>query len=200
MKKLGKQCCSKVKSKVIRRTVAAEAVQTWADKIWGLSEDIEKLKAEETLERELRLADMLTDKSDNMQKHKDAIHGRPAKQWHMTNGSKRQLREKDSERVWKEQDQDVQEASAASAPKKRKEPPTEEEIQAKRRKRARERMVQKKEEAKAEREESEARIRASARKMRRSLRPVKGGEAPKTVAQLMNEKRMKKKEKKKGRH
>jgi len=33
VKQLGKQCCTKVKSKVIKRTVAAEAIQQWVEKI-----------------------------------------------------------------------------------------------------------------------------------------------------------------------
>merc|ERR1712014_88968 len=73
VKKLGRQCCSKVKAKVLKRTVAAEAVKTWADKIAGFEEDIKSIGEEESLEREMRLADILANKSDNLQKYKKDI-------------------------------------------------------------------------------------------------------------------------------
>merc|ERR1712066_594236 len=65
VKKLGRQCCSKVKSKVLKRTIAADAVRTWADKIQDLSDDIKSIVEEESLERELRLADIIAGRSEN---------------------------------------------------------------------------------------------------------------------------------------
>merc|ERR1719487_1202568 len=85
VKQLGKQCCTKVKSKVVKRTVASEAVQTWVDKIKELKADIDLIVQEESLEREERLADLLVSKSDNMQKHKKDISSRPAKTWYLSN-------------------------------------------------------------------------------------------------------------------
>merc|ERR1719389_187419 len=92
VKQLGKQCCTKVKSKVIKRTVATEAVQQWVDKIKGFKDDIDIIVQEESLEREERLADLLVNKSDNMQKHKKDIQSRPAKTWYVTNNEKRELK------------------------------------------------------------------------------------------------------------
>merc|ERR1719145_132796 len=99
VKKLGRQCCSKVKSKVLKRTVAAEAVQQWASKVKGFEDDIEAIRQDESLERELRLADMLSGKSDNMQRHKEEIRARPAKTWIMTNKEKKDLKKADLERA-----------------------------------------------------------------------------------------------------
>merc|ERR1712039_1152410 len=50
VKKLGRQCCTKVKSKVVKRTVASEAVQQWVDKIKDLSDDIAEIIQDESLE------------------------------------------------------------------------------------------------------------------------------------------------------
>merc|ERR1719281_2325957 len=66
VKMLGKQCCTKVKSKVVKRTIAGDSLQTWVDKLKGLSEDVQEIIADEALEREERLADLLVNKSDNL--------------------------------------------------------------------------------------------------------------------------------------
>merc|ERR1719198_1180064 len=99
VKQLGKQCCTKVKSKVVKRTVAAEAIQHWVDKIKELREDIDLIVQEESIEREERLADLLVNKSDNMQKFKKDINSRPAREWYVTNREKRDLKTEDNERV-----------------------------------------------------------------------------------------------------
>merc|ERR1719382_449987 len=99
VKKLGRQCCSKVKSKVLKRTVAAEAVQQWASKIKGFEADIDAIRQDESLERELRLADMLSGKSENMQRHREEIRARPAKTWIMTNREKKDVKKAELERA-----------------------------------------------------------------------------------------------------
>merc|ERR1719203_1092404 len=60
VKKLGKQCCSQVQSKVLKRTVAGDAIDTWSSKIKSLEADVDAIRQDESLERELRLADMLS--------------------------------------------------------------------------------------------------------------------------------------------
>merc|ERR1712203_1313642 len=94
---LGKQCRSKVKSTVLKRTVAPAAVEHWVTKIKDLSEDISAIREDESVERELRLADMYTGKQENMQKHRENIHSRPAKTWYMDNKEKRELKSTDAE-------------------------------------------------------------------------------------------------------
>jgi len=192
VKKLGRQCCSQVKSKVLKRTVAGDAVDTWATKIDGFKEDIEAILEDESLEKEIRLADMLAGKSDNLQKHKAAINGRPAKTWYMTNNEKRKAKQADGERV-REAEATFGEEEENGGGKRRREPsPDGQEVaEAKRRKRAREKHEQRKQEEKAEREQAERRIRASARRSKKSDKPTKGAET--TPAHLRNKQKKKKK-------
>lgn len=174
VKKLGQQCCTKVKSKVLKRSVAAAAVQQWADKIYGLYEDMVAIGWDESLERELRLADNLAGKVDNLHKYKEEIKSRPAKTWIMTNNQKQYLKTADSERVHAEEAVEPDKASAwdpeGPSGKKRKAEPTVEAMEAKRKKRAREKMLERKDQARAEREKSDAKIRASARRSRKAAR------------------------------
>merc|ERR1712039_581061 len=115
VKLLGKQCRSKVKSTVLKRTVAPAAVEQWVEKISGLTDDINAIREDESLERELRLADMYTGKSENTQKPKDDIHSRPAKSWYITNNEKRELRSADAEQRQKESDSAAAAAEADDA-------------------------------------------------------------------------------------
>eukprot|EP00930_Biecheleria_cincta_P020902 TRINITY_DN15605_c0_g1_i3.p1 TRINITY_DN15605_c0_g1~~TRINITY_DN15605_c0_g1_i3.p1 ORF type:complete len:700 (-),score=162.24 TRINITY_DN15605_c0_g1_i3:32-2095(-) len=54
VKELGRQCCTKIKSKVLKRTVAAEAIQHWADKIASFEEDITSIQQDEAVDKEKR--------------------------------------------------------------------------------------------------------------------------------------------------
>lgn len=166
VKKLGKQCCSQVKSKVLKRTVAAEAVAIWSQKIESSQDDIDLILQDEGLERELRLADMLTGKSDNLQKHKATINARPAKQWFVTNNEKQKVKDLDNARA-KEIDEEMLKLDEKPVPKRTKERAT-----------PKERAKAKKAEHKAEREADERRIRARARRVKKSEKPQKGGMKP----------------------
>jgi len=175
VKTLGKQCCTKVKSKVIKRSVAGEALKEWVQKIDGFREDIEAIGQEESMERELRLADVLAGKSDNIVKHKESINSRPAKQWYMTNGEKRKFKDEDNERV-RSAEAAAQEAMGPenkATGKRRREEETPDEAEERRKRRARERFLQKKEQERAERAEDEKRMRASARRHKKSEKPQK---------------------------
>merc|ERR1711920_589331 len=180
----GKQCRSKVKSTVLKRTVAPAAVEQWVEKISGLAEDISAIREDESLERELRLADMYTGKSENMQKHKDDIHSRPAKTWYITNNEKRELRSTDAEQRQKESDStaaaaaeaDEAAAAASSRSKNKKGKKPYEEPEVRRKRIARERFLEKKRTANAEKEMAHRKMRASARRSRKSERPTKGFE------------------------
>lgn len=176
VKKLGRQCATKVKSKVIKRTVAADAVRTWADKVAGFEEDISSIYEEEGIERELRLADIFANKSENIVKHKAEINARPAKTWIMTNVDKRKLKEADGERVRKASEAEGEAAKAeeeaaaaalANKVKKKKEPVSQEDRWAAKN---RERMKQRIERDKAERMRSERLVRASAKRQRRAAK------------------------------
>eukprot|EP00929_Paragymnodinium_shiwhaense_P083856 TRINITY_DN44810_c1_g1_i1.p1 TRINITY_DN44810_c1_g1~~TRINITY_DN44810_c1_g1_i1.p1 ORF type:complete len:702 (-),score=192.04 TRINITY_DN44810_c1_g1_i1:379-2484(-) len=112
VKALGRQCCSKVKSKVLKRTVAADTVRSWKDKIEGFEDDIKLILEEESVDREMRLADILANRSTNIEKHKAEIHSRPEREWIMTNREKRKLRDDDKARVKKLSDS----AADADAP------------------------------------------------------------------------------------
>eukprot|EP00913_Durusdinium_trenchii_P004565 g4240.t1 len=52
VKQLGRQCCNKVKSKVLRRSIAAEAIQHWADRIAGFEPDIKSIIEEEKVDKD----------------------------------------------------------------------------------------------------------------------------------------------------
>lgn len=171
VKKLGKQCATKVKSKVLKRTVAAEAVKTWANRITELEEDVKAIREEESLEREMQLADILAQKSDNLQKYKAEIHSRPAKHWIMSNADKRKLKEDDGERIRKalEGDDSVG-AGLPSVKKAEKGGDQRRELESMSQK-TRERLKKKVEMEKDERLASERRVRASARRQRKAGKP-----------------------------
>jgi len=173
VKKLGRQCCSKVKSKVMKRTISSEAVQKWLEKINGLQEDIELIQQEESLERETRLADLLVSKSDNLQKYKKEIQSRPAKSWYMTNREKQDLKAEEVEHLEKQQSAEAEEEEAASSKKRNRERDRQEIAEEKRKKRAREKAKKQKEQARAERARVEAKMRASARRVKKSNKPGK---------------------------
>jgi len=99
VKTLGKRCCTKVASTVLKRTVAATAVEEWSKKIEGFEEDIAAIVNDESVERELRMADMLSAKSENLQKHRKEIAARPESKWIMTNAEKEKLKSQDLKRV-----------------------------------------------------------------------------------------------------
>lgn len=178
VKALGKQVCHKVKSKVLKRTVASEAVKEWADKISSLEEDIASIKEDEGLEKEFRLADMLSGKSENIVKHKEDIHSRPAKTWYITNKEKSKLRVEDAERVAKAADEigapQAQPSAPSAASEKRQRPEDEDEEvrEAKRKKKARERFLKQKAEEKEERAKDMKRIMTKARRSKKADRAV----------------------------
>jgi ATP-dependent RNA helicase DDX27 len=214
VKQLGRQCCSKVKSKVLKRTIAADAVRTWADKIQSLAEDITSINEEEGLERELRLADILANRSENLQKHKADIQARPAKQWIMTNIDKRKLKEEDNERVRKVAAGAEEDPAAAGGntsdvatrkDNKRGREPTLEDVEERRKRRMVEQLKRKKEKEKAERIESERMVRASARRSRKASKPARpagkaSGAGASGNANGETTGRAGKKKKKKGKH
>jgi len=173
VKKLGRQCCTKVKSKVVKRTIASEAVQQWADKIKDLSDDIAEIIQDESIEREERLADLLVNKSDNIQKHKKDIHSRPAKTWYQTNKEKQDFRTEDSERV-----KAVEVAAAAEeidGGQKRKRGKEKESQEEKRRKKLREKNRYQKAQANKDKEAGDGKMRAAARRARKGAKPGRMG-------------------------
>jgi len=116
VKTLGKRCCAKVASTVLKRTVAAGTVQEWTKKIEGLEEDVAAIVGDESVERELRMADMLSAKGDNLQKHRKEIAARPEARWIMTNAEKEQLKSQDLQRV--KDDEAELEAGGGEEPKR----------------------------------------------------------------------------------
>lgn len=174
VKKLGKLCCTKVKSKVLKRSVATDAIKTWADKVDGLKEDIEAILEEEKVERELRLSDMLVEKSENLEKHKAQIRGRPEKEWYMTNNEKFKLKSAEAAKLQNGLDA----APEVGAPTAKRRKDAEEKQPPAKKNKTRERYLQKKEQEKEERASAEARIRAAARRSRKATRPQKGDDGP----------------------
>lgn len=178
VKQLGKQCCTKVKSKVVKRTVASEAVQEWVNKIKDLKEDVDLIVGEESFEREDRQANLLLTKQENMQKYAKDIKSRPERTWYVTNNEKRDLRTEDHDRV------KAIEATAAELPiegserKKRKRGEEKKEKQTpeeKRKKRMKDKLKQAKAKKHAETGREQARARASARRVRKGNKPPRMG-------------------------
>jgi ATP-dependent RNA helicase DDX27 len=163
VKALGKQVCTKVKSKVVKRSVASDAVQQMAEKIKMLTEDIEAILVEESLERETRLADVLAKKTENLEKHKDSINSRPEKQWFQSNKEKQQLKQEDKTRAKSLRMEDGHNAGRGKREGGR--------TGALKRK-----FQQKKEQEKADREADFSRARKAAKRQRRAERPQRGFE------------------------
>ncbi|OLQ09727.1 DEAD-box ATP-dependent RNA helicase 28 [Symbiodinium microadriaticum] len=133
VKLLGRECSSKVQSKVLRRSIAAEAIQHWADKVASFEEDITAIIQEESVDKELRLADLLTQKSDNLEKHKKDIAARPAKEWFMSNKEKAKLKQSEKQSLEEAEAKALARDDEKKESKKRKKGPlTEEELQEKR--------------------------------------------------------------------
>lgn len=187
VKKLGKDCCSKVNATVQKRTVASDAVKEWATKIAGLEGDIKSILEDESMERELRVADMLTEKSQNLQRYKAEINARGERQWYMSNREKAKLKASDAERVRSKAEDMAGEAKPEPAPgsKKRKNEETREERY---QRRLQERQKQQREAEKAEREEDMRRVRRAARRGKKNMNAQSTAGGPKKKGGSKNKK------------
>jgi len=199
VKKLGKQCCSKVESKVLKRNVAADAVQHWSTKIERLQPDIDSVLQEESIDKECRISDIMTGRVDNINKHKAEIHARPAKTWHISEGTKRKLKEEALERT---QAIDLEMNSLEDAPDKKVqkvaavEQNPAEVAEARRKNRIKEKYLKKKADDQKERAKDEAKIRAQARKARKPLKASREEEPlPAHVRNRLGKQKVKKKKK-----
>lgn len=178
VKTLGKQCCTKVKSKVIKRTVASDAVQVWVDKIKSLGDDIKYIQEEENLERETRLADLLVNKSENMQKYKKDIASRPERTWYVTNQEKRDLKTEDHDRVTAIEAAGAElpdEGSDRSGKKRKRGQEVKETPEEKRKKRKREQAKRAKDDARNERARDEKKMRFAAKRTKKKEKPGRLG-------------------------
>ncbi|KAF4665752.1 putative ATP-dependent RNA helicase ddx27 [Perkinsus olseni] len=90
VKHIAKKCTADVKkkkssdtnhAKVLERTVDSEDVKTMAVKITESEDKVKQIMQEESVERELRLADVMAKKVDNMKTHRKEIDRRPRQQW-----------------------------------------------------------------------------------------------------------------------
>jgi len=194
VKKLGRQCCSKVKSKVTKRQIATDSVRQWADKITAMAEDITAVGDEESIEREIRFADLQVSKSENIRKYKKDIESRPKKEWIMTNIDKKKLKEADKERLETEAQAAKEEAPDKKGRKEKKE---REDPHERNKRRMGERLRAKREEEKAENLQSEWKVRASARRQRTNAKAAAGTPTP-TGQNAKSNSKSKKKKKKKG--
>jgi len=171
VKRLGKQVCTKVESKVLKRSVAADAVREWSQKVEGLTADIEAVVAEESVDREMRLADMLVERQSNMEKHKAAILSRPEKKWFQTAGERQELKEASNELAKPTENGEEEPPEPTKTITKKKKKGTfdpDETAEQRRKRRAKEKHQRKKEEATKEKEASERKVRAIARRVRRN--------------------------------
>ncbi|KAF4665766.1 putative ATP-dependent RNA helicase ddx27 [Perkinsus chesapeaki] len=91
VKHIAKKCTADVKkkkstdpskqSKVLERTVDSEDVKAMALKITESEDKVKQIMEQESVERELRLADVMAKKVDNMKTHRKEIDRRPRQQW-----------------------------------------------------------------------------------------------------------------------
>eukprot|EP00397_Hematodinium_sp_SG-2012_P025605 GEMP01026764.1.p1 GENE.GEMP01026764.1~~GEMP01026764.1.p1 ORF type:complete len:720 (+),score=164.67 GEMP01026764.1:24-2162(+) len=97
VKKLGKLCSTEMKAEIVKRTVAQDVVdKAWQD-INGWSDDVAAIMDDESLERELRLADVQSKKASNMVAHKTEIYSRPQKLWPMSQKEKADIQEQEKQ-------------------------------------------------------------------------------------------------------
>jgi len=101
VKKLGKLCSAEMKAEITKRTLAANIVESASEDIQKWNDDVKAIMDEETMEREIRLADIQAKKADNMVKHKDEIYNKPQKLWHQSEKEKHDVQEQ--EKQWKEE-------------------------------------------------------------------------------------------------
>lgn len=66
---------------LLKRNISSEQYQPWHEKLVSLNPDVERILAEERVEREIRLAEMEAQKGLNMQLYEDEILSRPKKRW-----------------------------------------------------------------------------------------------------------------------
>lgn len=99
IKRFGKHCCAKVESKVTRRIIAASAVKQWYDSIESINPDVEEILQEEKIDKELDYANLIMRKSENINKYRKDILGRPEREWFQTTKEKREAEEEEFERM-----------------------------------------------------------------------------------------------------
>jgi len=101
VKKLGKLCSAEMKAEITKRTLAANIVESASADIQKWDVDVLAIMEEETMEREMRLAEIQANKADNMVKHKDEIYNKPQKLWTQSTKEKHEVQEQ--EKQWKEE-------------------------------------------------------------------------------------------------
>jgi len=75
------------------RTVPAKVVAKWMQKIKGVEEDVRAVLQMEYEEKQLRIAEMESNRSINIMQYQDQIQARPARTWFQTEKQKRNIKE-----------------------------------------------------------------------------------------------------------
>ncbi|CDJ67655.1 DEAD/DEAH box RNA helicase, putative [Eimeria necatrix] len=83
----------KQKQQVLRRRIDSANLEAIDKELRGLEGALQKKRQEETLEREMRLAEIFIAKANNIQQHADEIYSRPHREWFVSAGDKRKLQE-----------------------------------------------------------------------------------------------------------
>ncbi|XP_026192286.1 ATP-dependent RNA helicase DRS1 [Cyclospora cayetanensis] len=78
---------------VIRRRIDIANLEAIGKELRSLEGALQKKRHEETLEREMRLAQLYVAKAENMQQHADEIYARPHREWFVSAKDKRKLQE-----------------------------------------------------------------------------------------------------------
>lgn len=81
LKRTVRQATKAQTSSVVKRTIDPEHYIKWQRKIQSLESDLERILAQERVEREIRLAEMEAQKGLNLHMYEDEILARPKKRW-----------------------------------------------------------------------------------------------------------------------
>ena len=84
MRQIVKRAATNVKS----RQVPPEVIEYWRAKIESFEDDVEDILRQESIEKELRVAQMEVMKASNMMEHQKDILSRPARTWFQTASEK----------------------------------------------------------------------------------------------------------------
>lgn len=83
----------KVKDKIFSRKVNSKKLEALKERIDSFENDIQKIIDQERIEREIRLAEMEVKKAQNMIDYREEIYSRPNREWFISKGMKKKIRE-----------------------------------------------------------------------------------------------------------
>jgi len=105
------------KQKVANRVIPAKVIDQWRTRIDSMKEDISHIFRMEYEEKQLRLAQMQTNKTLNMIQHEGEIFSRPPRTWFQTKEQKNQAKEQSAKEQFGESEAEPEEEDTRSSSK-----------------------------------------------------------------------------------